>query len=506
MAGIFANFLDKLKFNDSAAEEKAQSNQFASDHSDGAVEVEENFTNFMLSIDWQYSSQAEIIERYREISNYQEVDYAVEDITNEMVSFSEDEAPIRINLENIDDKILSKNIKKSIYAKWDKIASILELNDTVHRRARQFYIDGRLSYHKVIDKNKPADGLLNIVELDSRYVTKIRNIEYDKHDRTINSVSEKFIYDENLGKKKGGDNSDVRSKDALEIHPDALTYVTSGLIDPVTGFSIGWLHKAVKPANQLRLMENALLIYRITRAPERRVFNVSTGGLPKNKAEQYLRNLMSNYRNRMSYNPDSGSFKDDRHLMTMQEDFWFAKDASGKGTEVDTLPGGQSLGETADIEYFLRRLYKALNEPLSRLDDSSTMSFGRQSEIGRDELKFSKFVSKLRKRFNMMFLDLLKTELILTKVITIKEWNSIKESIEFRYAQDMYLEEQKKHELLRDRLELANELAPYVGKYFSHDYIQKDVFNMTEEELNTQRELIEKEKSDIRFKQDENDF
>lgn len=499
---IFNDFLQKFIKPDQE-KQKAASNQFTSENNDGAIEVEDNFTNFLFSLDWRFGDQVSLINMYREIAQYQDVDYAIEDIINEMVSFSEDEDAIELNLEDIDESILSKRVKEIIYDRWEKITNVLELNETIHRRARHFYVDGRLAYHKVIDRNAPRKGLIGVVELDTKYVKKIRNIKYDP-DRTIESIDEHFIYDESPSSSEGN-KSAKRDKTPMQIHPEALCYVTSGLVDQNTGLALSWLHKAVKPANQLKLMENALLIYRITRAPERRIFNVSTGGLPKSKSEQYIKNLMNSYRNRMSYDPDKGSFKDNRHLMTMQEDFWFAKDATGKGTEVSTLAGGQQLGEVEDVLYFLKRLYKALNVPLSRLENDGQISFGRQAEISRDELKFSKMVSKIRKRFNLMFLDLLRTELLLTKVITEQEWGKIENLIEFRYSQDLYLEEQKKHELLRDRLDLANEFKPYVGMYFSHDYIQKRVFDMTETEIEEELKQIEKEESIARF-QPKEDF
>jgi len=286
-------------------------------------------------------------------------------------------------------------------------------------------------------------------------------------------------------------------KTAFQLNPDSVVYVTSGLTDPKTGYAISWIHKAVKAANQLRMMENALVIYRISRAPERRIFYVDTANLPKSKAEQYLKNLKNSYRNRMSFDPESGTFKDQRHLQTMQEDYWLPRNSAGRGTEVSTLPGGSNLSDIEDVLYFQKQLYKALNIPISRLESDSMLSFGKQSEISRDELKFSKFVSKIRKRFNLAFLDLLKTELILTKVITIKEWDQICHKIKFRYAQDMYLEESRQSEMIRDRLELLRDLNDYAGKYFSHRYIREEILKQTEQEMeNMDKEIADESKNE----------
>lgn len=499
--GYFGQFLDKFKFT-SSREEESYSNQIAIENEDGSMLIEPGaFSEYYINLDWSYNSQAQLIDTYRDIASFTLVDYAIEDITNEMVSFSEDENPIEIDLSNIDDDTLSKNIKDKIYDAFDKITTILDLKQTIHRRARNFYIDGRLAYQKVINQKKPSNGLVNVIELDTRYITKVKNVEYDKENKVITGVSEFFIYDESTDKEKKTKNVDKNTlyKTALQLDPKTITYVTSGLTDPKTGYAISWLHKAVKPANQLRMMENSLVIYRITRAPERRMFYVDTSNMPAKKAEQYLRSLKNNYRNRMSFDPDSGSFKDKRHLQTMQEDYWLPRNSNGRGTEVSTLPGGQNLSEIEDILYFQKQLYKALNIPISRLEPDAIVQLGRQAEISRDELKFSRFVSKVRKRFNMMLLDLLKTELILTKVITAKEWDEIEQKIEFTYALDQYLEESKQSELLRDRLDLLNQIEPFVGKYVSHEYVRKEVLRQSESDIEKIDKEIANEKTNPQF-------
>jgi hypothetical protein len=506
------SWLDKKSLGDQDESKKTLSNQITTDDNDGAVVLEDSINEFILNYDFTYNNQAELINTYREVANYNEVDFAIEDIVNEAVTFGDNDSDaVELDLSSIDDELLSEKVKEFVYEGWDKINNLLDLNTTIHRRFKSFYIDGRLSYQKVIDKAGVSNnGLLNIIQLDPRFVTKFRNVEYNKSNHTIESVDEYFIYNENIAEtssssdNKTKQNKNSNFKEALKLNRESITYVTSGITDSNSGYAISFLHKAVKPANQLRMMENALVVYRITRAPERRVFYVDTSGMTKTKAEQYLKNLKSNYRNRMSYDPDSGSFKDSRHLMTMQEDYWMPRNsATGKGTEIDTLPGGQNLGDIEDVVYFLKRLYKALNIPISRLEADSIVSLGRNTEINRDELKFGKFVTKVKKRFNMMFLDLLRTELILTKVITSKEWDKIKNQIKFVYSQDMYLEEQKKFEMMRDRLELLNELNDYVGKYFSHDYIRRQILKQTDEEIEEQDKLIEKEKNNKQYNSDE---
>lgn len=498
----FGDFLNKFKFSDEKTEERTQSNQIATDYNDGAIQVDyDALQQYAMNLDWTYNNQADLIEQYREVSNYSIVDFAIEDIIGEMVSFTDDQEPVKLDLSDIDDEDLSEAMKDKIYESWDKVSRLLDLKQSIHRRAKQFYVDGRLAYQKVIDKNKPTGGLLDIIELDTRYITKYRGVKYDEQEQIINGIDEYFIYNESDGKSKNTSTNEnnVRHKTALKLNPKSITYVTSGLTDPKTGYAISWLHKAVKPANQLRMMENALVIYRITRAPERRIFYVDTANMTRSKAEQYLRGLKNNYRNRMSFDADSGTFKDTKHLQTMQEDFWLPRNSSGRGTEVSTLPGGQNLSDIDDVVYFQKQLYKALNIPISRLESDSLMPLGRSAEISRDELKFSKFVSKIRKRFNIMFLDLLKTELILTKIITPKEWELIEQNINFKYALDMYIEEMKQTEMNRDRLDLLQLYEPYIGKYVSNRTVREEILKQTDEDIQKEDSLIKEEMNEEQY-------
>lgn len=486
--------------------EEINTTMITTDKNDGAVEFDSAYSNYMLSLNWGYDSQADLINTYRDISNFSMVDYAIEDIVNECVSFLDDEDPIAMDLTDIEDETLSESMKDKFYDAWEKISSLLELNETIHRRMRNFYVDGRVAYQKVYDKNNLKDGLQNIVELDTKFITKVRDVHYNDTTKTIDRINEKYIYNENLNNKgtdKKTDQKRSKTDRAFSLDPRHITYVTSGLVDNTTGYAVSWLHKAVKPANQLRMMENSLVIYRITRAPERRIFYVDTSGMQNSKATQFLNNLKNSYRNRMSFNPESGTFKDQKHLMTMQEDFWLPRNSNGRATEVDTLSGGENLDQIADILYFQKELYKSLNIPISRLDPESTVSFGRQTEVSRDELKLSKLVSKIRKRFNLIFLDLLETELIQTRIIKPNEWDKVKQKIKFKYAQDLYLEELKKFEMVAGRIELANSIEPYVGKYFSHKYVREEIFQQSELEVGEQDKQIKKEMKDPKYNVEE---
>lgn len=496
---LFGDFLEKISFVDKSKDDRIKTNQIASDYRDGATEVNyDAIDNFAFNLNWSYTDQNDLIQKYRNISHYPIVDYAIEDIVNEMVSFDEEEDPVELDLTDISGD-MSESILNKIYESWNHVTNMLDLRSTIHDKARSFYIDGRLAYQKVIDKNKLTAGVIGIVELDTRCIKKYRSIEYDDESKTIKEIKEYFVYDESVKRRESQNKNNYRYNEAMALNKDSIVYVTSGLIDKNTGEAIGWLHKAVKPANLLRMMENSLVIYRMTRAPERRIFYVDTSSLTNTKAEQFIRNLKNNYRNRMSFDTENGTFTDEKHLQTMQEDFWLPRNSSGRGTEVSTLPGGQNLSEIEDVRYFEKQLYKALNSPISRLEPDSAISLGRASEITRDELKFNKFVSKIRKRFNMMFIDILGSDLILKKIITVSEWEKIKNKIKFRYSLDMYIEESKESEIFRDRLEILRDSSEYIGKYFSHQYIREKVLKQTDKEIKDIDKEIEKDKNNKNY-------
>lgn len=501
----FGSFLDKLKLSDEKEETRVQSNQITTDSDDGAYEIRDanNYTAYMMNTSWSYNSQSDLIRQYREISHYELVDLAIEDIVNEAISFSENEDPIELDLSDLEED-LSENIRNKVYESWENINRIMDLRGTIHRRFRSFYVDGRIGFQKVIDKTKPKDGIIGIIELDARFLTKIRKKEYDQQSKTIRSVEELFIYDESSKKdQKKLTGTNHYFKEALQIDPKTIAYTTSGLLDHETGLAISYLHKAIKPINQLRMMENALLVYRITRAPERRVFNIATSGIPNKQRMAFLSKLRNQYRNQMSFDPETGLFKDQRHLQTMQEDFWFPRGENGEGSTVDTLSGGQNLSDIEDVLYFQRKVYKSLNIPVSRLEPESALMGGRGAEISRDELKFMKFVSKVRKRFNEVFIDMLKTDLLLKNVMSIAEWNKIENRINFVYAQDMQLQEMRENEIMTERLNILNSMRDYIGKYISHKTVRTDILKQTSQDIEEEDKQIELEKKDPKYQSEE---
>lgn len=436
-----------------------------------------------LDLDGAAKNESELIRRYREISMMADVDAAIDDIINESLANIEDEEPVTINVDNVK---TSSAIKKTIAEEFTNLMEMMRFNDKAHEYFRRWYVDGRLYFHKVIDTSKPKQGLTDIRYVDPRKIRKIRNVLKDKDIKTgvefVKGVEEFFLYND-----KGIYSSPAikigTSTNGLKIAKDSICFVTSGLLDLDNNMVLSYLHKAIKPANQLRMMENALVIYRLARAPERRIFYIDVGNLPKLKAEQYLRDIMNRYRNKLVYDASTGEIRDDKKAMSMLEDFWLPRREGGKGTEITTLPGGQNLGEIADIEYFQRKLYESLYVPVSRLQQQSGLNLGRAAEINRDELKFTKFIAKLRRQFSQMFDDLLKTQLILKGVITEQDWKEISQHIEYKFASDAYYSESKDQELLRARIELLSQIAPFDGSYVSKQYIMKHVMRYSEEEI-----------------------
>jgi hypothetical protein len=422
------------------------------------------------------------------------VDAAVDDIVNEAIANLDNEKPLELDLRNLK---VTATIKKSIEEEFRNIIKILKFDDRAHDYFRRWYVDGRIYFHKVIDTAKPKQGITDIRFIDPRKIKKIRNVNKEKDTRTgvefVKSVEEYFVYHEKGVYVASPNAMNAPNNVGLKITKDAICYVPSGLMDLDNNMVLSYLHKAIKPANQLRMMENALVIYRLARAPERRIFYIDVGNLPKLKAEQYLKDIMNRYRNKLVYDANTGEIRDDKKAMSLLEDFWLPRREGGKGTEIDTLPGGQNLGEIADIEYFQRKLYESLYVPVSRLQQQSGLNFGRAAEINRDELKFTKFINKIRRQFSMMFDDLLKTQLILKGVVTEQDWNEMADDIEYVFAQDAYYTESKDQEILRSRIELLTQAAMFDGKYLSKNYIQKNILRFTEEEI----EEIESENDEV---------
>ena len=493
--------------------EKLPEGQITTNNNDGAYVYDNygpqgGYYAQMAAFNFDFNTQAQLIETYRDIAQIPEVKQVIEEVVNDAISYHEDEQPILISLSNITDEELPKNTREKIEEIWEnKIVKLLDLKYNAHNYFNEFYIDGIKAAQMVPNKN-PIKGLEAVTVLDAVDIVKIRQENRDQKTGQLISIKDfyKYVPNSALVKRDKSRTSDApgtvqfgnRNNDvAYMLTSDSVAYATSGLRDYSSGLVKGWLHDAVRPANQLSTLENALIVYRLTRAPERRVFYIDVGGLTANRADQYVENLKNRFRNRMTLDPTSGTFKDKRHLMTMQEDFWLPRQ-NGRGTEVSTLAGGQSLGEIDDVNYFLKKLYKSLNVPMSRFEDNgATLTFDRAPELSRDELKFSKYVSRIRNRFNIWLGEILRTELLLTKTITEEEWETVKNKIVYVYSQDFYLEEKKRNELFRQRIALAQEVGvtDFLGTIYSKDFVMKNILKMTESEIEKQVELIAKEES-----------
>lgn len=430
----------------------------------------------------QHNNEFELVRKYREIALHPEIDSAIDDIVNESISSDLDFSPVSVELSNLQ---ASDKIKKSIKEEFRQILRLLNFDKKCHNIFRRWYIDGRLHYHKIIDFDNPKEGIKEIRYIDSLKIKRVREIKRQKDASTINNGDgAKYDYGEFVEYyiyfPKGYRGSDANG---IKISNDAITYVTSGLFDHNRNMVLSYLYKAIKAVNQLRMIEDSLVIYRLSRAPERRIFYIDVGNLPKVKAEQYLREVMGRYRNKLVYDSATGEIRDDRKHLSMLEDFWLPRREGGRGTEITTLPGGQNLGELEDVKYFQKKLYKSLNIPLSRLEQESSFTIGRTNEITRDELKFAKFVGRLRKRFSELFHDLLRTQLLLKGIITADDWEEMKENIQYDYIFDNHFTELKNAELLNDRLNIVNQVEPYLGKYFSVEYVKRQILRQTDDEI-----------------------
>jgi hypothetical protein len=442
----------------------------------------------VVDIEGSVKNEADLIKRYRDIATFPECDMAIEDVVTESIAAIDDEEPVAVDL---DDVKLSDGIKKKIVDEFDEVLTLLDFNTRGHDIFRRWYVDGRLYYQKIVDEKRPKDGIQELRYIDPRKIKKVREVRKELSPsgiQIIKDIEEYFVYSERGLTPGSNGNPNIGTGDfstkGIKISPDAITYITSGLIDLDRNVVLSYLHKAIKPVNQLRMMEDALVIYRMSRAPERRIFYIDTGRLPTAKAEQYLKDIQTKYRNKIVYDAASGEIRDDRKYMSMLEDFWIPRIEGGRGTEITTLPGGENLGVIDDIVYFQKKLYQSLNVPVSRLNpDQSSVIFGRQTEVSRDEMKYGKFISKLRKKFSELFLDLLKTNLLIKGIITEQDWEEIKNAIRFNYQQDEYFAEVKESEVLRNRLELLNEIQPYIGQYFSQEYVFKKILRMNDKDI-----------------------
>ena len=435
-------------------------------------------------------TEADLVAKYRTMALVPECDSAIEDIVNESISSNDLDAPVAINLDRIDK--MSEGIKKKVRAEFDEVLSLMGFRDMSHDIFRKWYVDGRIYYHKMVDSKNPKKGLQGLRAIDPQKIRKIREVEKKKDEKTsvevIKNVEEYFLFND-----QGFDKSGNNTGQTVRIHPDAVCHVTSGLLDYNKTIIVGYLHKAMKSVNQLRMLEDALVIYRISRAPERRIFYIDVGNLPKARAEQYLKEVQTSYRNKLVYNADTGEIKDDRKHMNMLEDFWLPRREGGRGTEISTLPGGQNLGEIEDILYFQKKLYKSLNVPISRMETETAFAIGRATEISRDEVKFSRFVDRLRTKFSRIFDDVLRTQLLLKNIITDDDWNSYKEYISYDFQKDGHFVELKDAEILRERVSTLEQLDQFVGKYYSEDWIRKNVLRQSEAEIQQIDKEIEKQ-------------
>ena len=475
-------------------------NEDGSDHY-----MSSGFFGSYVDIEGIYRTEFDLIKRYREMALHPEADSAIEDIVNEAIVSDTNDTPIQINLDNLS---ASDGIKKKVREEFKNILDLLDFDKKSHEIYRNWYIDGRIYYHKVIDLKKPEEGIQELRYIDAmkmRYVRQQKKKEGEKYALKLQSdnpmdyefpeIEEYFIYNPKGSYPTGNINAKGHSQ-GIKMARDAVTYCTSGLVDRNKGSTLSYLHKAIKSINQLRMIEDSLVIYRLSRAPERRIFYIDVGNLPKVKAEQYLRDVMMRYRNKLVYDANTGEIRDDKKYMAMLEDFWLPRREGGRGTEISTLPGGQNLGEITDIEYFKKKLYRSLNVPPSRMDGEGGFNLGRSSEILRDELKFTKFVGRLRKRFSNMFNDMLKTQLLLKNVITPEDWEVMSEHIQYDFLYDNHFSELKESELLNERLNSAATAEPYVGRYFSQDYVRRKILRQTDEEILEQDKLIKKEIKD----------
>ena len=469
--------------------------------------ISSGFYGQYLDIEGVYRTEHDLIKRYREMALHPETDGAIEDVVNEAIVSDLYDSPVEIELSNLN---ASESLKKKIRAEFKYLKEILDFDRKAHEIFRNWYIDGRVYYLKVIDMKYPQEGIKELRYIDPLKMKYIRqekkqqggkfdngNVRINKKEDLTNGpeFEEYFQYTPSPS-TTGGLAASRGAAKSVKIAKDAITYCTSGLVDRNKNTVLSYLHKAIKALNQLRMIEDSLVIYRLSRAPERRIFYIDVGNLPKVKAEQYLRDVMSRYRNKLVYNANTGEIRDDKKMMSMMEDFWLPRREGGRGTEITTLPGGQNLGELTDVEYFKKKLYKALNVPISRIEGDGGFNLGRSSEILRDELKFSKFVGRLRKRFSVMFLDMLKTQLLLKNVVTPEDWETMSEHIQFDFLYDNHFSELKEAELMENRINLATIAEPYVGKYFSQDYVRRKIIRQTDADILEEDAKIEQEIKD----------
>jgi hypothetical protein len=457
--------------------EKNKTRSFADTNEDGAYQISPSggfFGQYMDISGDQFKSDSELIYKYRSVSSYPEIDAAIEDITNEAITQSDGKV-VKLILDDLDQP---DNVKKLIQEEFENVLRILDFTSSGYDLFRRWYIDGRLFHHVIINDKQPEAGILELKQIDPTKIRKVKEVVKEKDPATgaelITEVGEYYLYQ---------DQEHINNSEGLRISTDAIVQINSGLLNDTRDKVVGYLHKALKPLNQLSMMEDSLVIYRVSRAPERRIFYIDVGNLPKGKAEEYLNNTMNKYRNKIVYDPNTGEIKDQKDHRSVMEDFWLPRREGGRGTEITTLPGGQNLGEVDDILYFQKKLYRSLNVPMSRLEADSAFNVGRSSEITRDELKFQKFIDRVRVKFGGLFLEVLKRQLILKKIIVPSDWTHIKADLVVDFIKDNYYAELKEAEMLKERLETLSLLDEYVGTYYSVEWVRKNILKQDEEEI-----------------------
>lgn len=481
----------EIKRADQAEKEQLQAIVPAT-HEDGATEVSSNAAGAFggtygtyVDIEGRAKDEADLVTKYREMALQPECDFAIEDIINDAIIMDENAYPVELVLDEVE---LPNRVKKIVREEFDKLLYILDFGNKGYEIFRRWYVDGRLYYQVVIDEKNIRDGIKELRYVDPRKIKKVRKQNKRKDPKTGATLflpADEFYYYNPKGM--------VSQDKGIKIAKDSICHVTSGLIDPMNKLTLGHLHKAIKPLNQLRMLEDATVIYRLSRAPERRIFYIDVGNLPKAKAEQYLRDMMVKHKNKLVYDANTGEVRDDRRHMTMLEDFWLPRREGGRGTEITTLPGGQNLGELDDVMYFQKKLYKALNVPISRLEAEVNFNIGRSTEISRDELKFQKFINRIRNKFAVLFDNLLETQLVLRGVMSKAEWESVRNSLTYNFVNDNHFEELKEGEIMAERLRILGEVDPLVGKYFSLAWVRKNVLRMTEEDIDVMQREIDME-------------
>jgi len=471
------NRLFGFSFKRKAVDDKKKPVSFALDNEDGAYEISPTGGYFGQYMDLQgdrFQSDRDLVMKYRQISSYPEVDMAIEDICNEAIT-EESGIIVNLNMDNLEQK---DSVKELIQDEFQRILNLINFKNSAYDLFRRWYTDGRLFFHVIINDSKIDAGIIELRQIDPTRIRKVKEVEKVKDPKTGAELTkegdEYYIYqDENL----------VQQGEGLRIHTDSIIQVNSGLLNDERNKVIGYLQKALKPLNQLSMMEDSLVIYRISRAPERRIFYIDVGNLPKGKAEEYLNNTMNRYRNKIVYDPTTGNLKDEKVHRNVMEDFWLPRREGGRGTEISTLPGGQNLGEIEDVQYFQNKLYRALNIPMSRLQEADAFSVGRSSEITRDELKFQKFIDRIRNKFSVMFYEILKRQLVLKKIIVPSDWVNIREGMHVEYSRDNYYAELKDSEILKERIETIQMMDEYIGLFWSKDWVRRNILKLTDDEI-----------------------